>query len=150
MRLLQSDRVAGALLVLLGAVVALKARTFTVGFLADPLGPRAIPYLVAAFLVASGGWLAFRPAFSASWPPSAVWRNIALALATLVSYALLLRWLGFLLLTTLAITALSLVFGGRMWRSLLSAAAFTAALYVLFVHLLGLTLPIGELFLVND
>jgi putative tricarboxylic transport membrane protein len=149
MKRLKSDQIVGALLVLLGALVALEARTFTVGFLADPLGPRAVPYLVAAFLVAPGGWLTYRPRFTSNWPPAVVWCNIALALATLVTYALLLRWLGFLLLTTLAITALSLVFGGRIWRSLLSAAAFTAALYVLFVYLLDLTLPVGALFLVS-
>jgi putative tricarboxylic transport membrane protein len=149
LNIVSSDRLAGLSLVLLGTLVAIQARTFTVGFLADPLGPRAVPYLVAGFLVTSGGWLALRPTFASNWPARDVWLNIALTVATLLLYALLLRWLGFLLLTTLALTALSLLFGGRLWRSVLSAAGFAVALYALFVYVLGLTLPIGELFLVS-
>ena len=54
------DRWLGAVLVLLGMAIAATARGFTVGFLVDPVGPRALPYLVAALFVVGGGALLVR------------------------------------------------------------------------------------------
>lgn len=144
-----SDRVSGLALALLAVLVVLEARTYTVGFLTDPLGPRAVPFLVALFLLASGIWLASKPGAHAVWPPAAVWRRLGFAVVALVVYAVLIDSLGFFITTTLTVTTLSVTFGGRTKQSVLAAALFTVTVYVLFVYLLGIPLPIGDLFLVS-
>ena len=48
------DRAAGFVLLLAGAATALEARTFNVAFMTDPVGPKALPFLVAAALAAAG------------------------------------------------------------------------------------------------
>ena len=78
----------------------------------------------------------------------AVARNGRLAvLASFSVYALLLAPLGFLMSTTLVVTTLSLVFAGPPGRSLASAAILSGVMYLVFVYGLGLSLPLGTLFL---
>lgn len=140
------DRVAGAALVALALGAAFEARTFTVGFLTDPVGPRAIPLVAAALLGAAGVAILRQPATGGGWPGPGRWRGLALAALSLLAYAALLAPLGFVLATTLEVAFLSRLFGGRPWRSLLAALGFTVVLYVLFVHGLALSLPTGRLF----
>ncbi len=143
------DRAAGGALVALGLAVAWQARTFEVDFLTDPLGPKALP-LLAAFLVGAGGiGMVLRPGEAPAWPGRRGLALVGLALASFVVYAAALPATGFLLTTTLEIGFLSVLFGGRPLRSFVSAGAFSAALYLLFVNALGLSLPIGSLFLIG-
>ena len=65
---MKTDRSAGAVLMGVGAAVALEASTFDVLFLTDPVGPKAMPYLVAALLVGTGLALALRPGPDPPWP----------------------------------------------------------------------------------
>ncbi len=141
------DRVAGVVLVAIGLATALEARTFVVSFVTDPLGPKALPFLVAAILGLSGATLLLRPGESTEWPGLDGWKRIGLATASLLAYSLVLESLGFFVSTTTAVTALALLFEGRPLKSMITAAVFTGALYVLFVFVLQLSLPIGTLFL---
>lgn len=140
------DRLVGAALVVLAVAAGLEALTFRVEFLTDPVGPRAIPLLAAGLLAAAGIAILRRPAAGGEWRGAAPWRGLALAVLSLLAYAVLLAPLGFLLATTLEVAFLSRLFGGRPWRSLLAAVGFTVALYVLFVYGLALSLPAGRLF----
>ena len=149
MRFSVGDRVAAAGLLVLAALIVLEARTFTVGFLADPLGPRAVPYLVAGFLAASGLLICIKPGPDPVWPPMSVWRRVSMSVTALGVYALLIDPLGFMLATVSVVSVLSLIFGGRLKQSLTSALVFTGALYLLFVYLLGIPLPAGDLFVVS-
>lgn len=144
-----SDRIAGVVLVVFAGVVALEARTFTVGFLTDPLGPKAVPLLAAALIGAGGLWLAVRPRREARWPAPGVLGRIGLVAGSFGVYAAVLPVLGFLLATTLEMSALSRLFGGRWVASVAAAFGFSVALYALFVYALALPLPIGSLFLVR-
>ena len=144
-----NDRTAGSVLLLLAALVSLEARTYIVGFLTDPVGPRAVPFLVAGLLAVAGVWLIVGPGVDKPWPVGGVWKRIGFAVFVLVIYAILIDTLGFFVTTTLAVTGLSLTFGGPLRSSALAGAAFAVCVYVLFVYLLGIPLPIGDLFLVD-
>lgn len=144
-----SDRAGGIALVAVAVAVALEARTFTVGFLADPLGPKAVPLLTAALIGVGGLWLALRPRHRATWPAREVVGRIGLVVGSFLLYAALIPILGFLVATTLEMSALSRLFGSRWGAGIASALAFTLVLYALFVYALGLPLPIGSLFLVR-
>jgi putative tricarboxylic transport membrane protein len=141
-----SDRIAAAIVIVVALLVALEARTFTVGFVTDPLGPKAFP-LVSAFLLLVGGVaLQFRPVPVSNWPTRNRLLYVGGAFACLLGYALLLEFLGFFSTTLLAVCAFSLMLGGRPLASLATGASTAALLYVLFFYLLDIALPLGSLF----
>jgi putative tricarboxylic transport membrane protein len=138
-----TDRVAGAVLALLGIAIAADASTFEVAFLTDPVGPKALPYLAAFTFLVSGVLLLIRPGAPRSWPDRAVLLRMAGAVAAFGLYAAVLDPLGFTVATTLAVGAQSLLFGGPWKRSLVAALTLSVVLWYLFVWVLGLPLPLG-------
>jgi putative tricarboxylic transport membrane protein len=138
-----TDRVAGGALAVLGVGVALEASTFDVAFLTDPVGPKALPLLSAAIFLVAGVVLLVRGGEPRSWPSGAVLKRMGAAAAVFGGYAFLLAPLGFVVATTAAVGALSLLFGGPWRRSLASAGALSVVLWYLFVWVLGLPLPLG-------
>ncbi len=144
---LPSDRIVGALCMVAAALIAMEARTFTVRFLTDPIGPKALPLLVAVIFALAGGCLLARPQPEPSWPSRATWLRGGMAVSSLVIYAFILPFLGFYVSTTLAVTALALLFKGPPVKSAAAAMLYSGALYVLFVYMFGLPLPMGSLFL---
>jgi putative tricarboxylic transport membrane protein len=144
-----TDRLAGTALLLLAGAVALASRGFVVGFPADPVGPRALPLFAAALLAGAALPFLLRPGPEPRWPEAHLALRLAAATALLLAHPLLLATTGFIVTTGGVITALSLLFGGPPLRSAMAAFAFAGGLYLLFVHALGLPLPIGSLFLVR-
>jgi hypothetical protein len=65
-------------------------------------------------------------------------------------YALALSWLGFVVATSVEVTVLATLFGGPLRRGAVMGVAYTLVLYLLFVVVLGLSLPIGSLFIVGN
>jgi putative tricarboxylic transport membrane protein len=143
----RADRIAGALLLLAGTGTALEATTFNVAFMTDPVGPKALPFVVAATLVLAGGRMLVRPREVVDLPePSAALRMAGAAAAFLV-YAALLPWIGFYLSTTFVVAVLALLYQGP-WRGGLAAGlVLSTAIWLLFVRLLALPLPVGELWM---
>ncbi len=150
MKALGTDRVAGFTMCAAAIAVALEARTFTVRFLTDPVGPKALPILVAVFFLVGGVFLIVRPEPNPSWPPLRFLGKSAVVALSLLLYALALGWLGFVVSTSLEITVLATLFGGPLRRGAMMAVAYTVVLYLVFVMLLGLSLPIGSLFIVGN
>lgn len=111
-----SDRILGLVLLILSAAYAIGARAMEVGFLSDPVGPRTFPYPIALILGISSLWLILRPDPEPAWPGRGFWVLFGLVLLSLVAYAYLLVPLGFIVMTTLEMTLLSLLFGARLWR----------------------------------
>ena len=142
-----SDRIAGLVLLAVAAAIAAETRSFKEGFLADPVGPRALPFLVAALIGLGGLLLLVHPEPEPSWPSARVGVRMVTALGSFALYGVCLAPLGFLLSTTLEVTALSVLFSGPPLRSLVAAGALAGVLYVVFVYGLGLALPVGRIFL---
>lgn len=140
-----TDRVAGGLLLALAVAVALEARTFRVAFLTDPLGPRALPLLVAVMLAGCALVLLRKPGPDPRWPGRAGLVRAVGGAAVFALYGLLLEALGFGVATTGAVAGLGVLFGGAPLRSLLSGVAVSTALWILFVLALGIPLPLGTL-----
>jgi len=143
----RADRIAAAALALLALAAAFEARGFRVSFLTDPVGPRALPWLAAGLLALGGALLLLRPDEDGPWPPWPGARRVAAAVGASLLYAGLLQPIGFIAATTLLVTLLSRMFGGRLLPSALTALALAGGLYALFALLLGVPLPIGALFL---
>jgi len=140
---MKSERVAGALLILLGLAVGAEATTFNVSFLADPVGPKALPLLSALIFIGSGLLLVARPGAGPVWPARPVAVRMVAAAAAFGAFAALLRPVGFVVATTATVGVLSWLFGASWRRSLGAALGLSVALWYLFVWLLGLPLPLG-------
>jgi putative tricarboxylic transport membrane protein len=142
-----AERVPGLVLIVLGAATGIEATTFDVAFLSDPIGPKALPYLVAVALVVSGIHQTRRPEPGTRWPERPALMRMALASTAFLGYAIALPWLGFLLSTTLVVAALSHLFFAEPRRSVPAAAALAFVLWLLFVWVLALPLPVGRLWM---
>jgi len=140
-------RAPGLLLIAAGVAGALEASTFDVAFMTDPVGPKALPYLVAAIFALAGTHVAFRPRAGIRCPPRPVLVRTGAATVAFLVYAAALPWVGFFASTTLVVATLSLLFGAAPRRALPAAALLSAVLWVVFVRVLGLPLPIGDLWI---
>lgn len=149
-------RAIGIVVVGIGVAVALEARTFNVNFLTDPLGPKALPWLVAALFGAAGLALSRRqrghPTRELGEPaePEASATSlgpVAAAGGVFLAWSLTLVPLGFALSTPLAVAALARLFGGNWKGGLLTGAVLTTLLWVLFAMVLALPLPQGSLWM---
>lgn len=141
------ERVAGAALVLGGVATAIEASTFDVAFLTDPVGPKALPALVATILVMSGLRLVLRPRAAIALPNRGVTMRMAGATFAFLIYAGILPWLGFFTSTSMVVTALALLYSGPGRGSIAAGLAVSGVLWLLFVALLGLPLPVGDLWI---
>ncbi len=140
-----TDRMTGGLMLVLSVVYAYQATHFNVGFMADPIGPKAFPLIIAAFMFLVSLYLVFRPDPEPEWPVRRVWINKGLVLVSFVLYAYALVPLGFLLSTTLQVTFLAFMFKGKIWKGLAAAVVASLILYSIFVYLLGIPLPLGKI-----
>ena len=143
----RKQRIVGSVLIAAGAAAGLEASTFDVGFLTDPIGPKALPYLVAATLVLAGIHAIARPGDRARWPTRSAGMRIAAAVAAFLLYSVALPFIGFFLATTLIVAALSHLYGAPPLRGISAAATLSAVLWLLFVRLLSLPLPVGDLWI---
>lgn len=144
----RANRIAGAGVLTLALAVSAEATTFRVAFPTDPLGPAAFPYLAALLLalgglalLTEGGWGSVEPDPEEARPTFSGHRVLLCALS-FVGYALLLPVLGFVPATTGAFAAMAVLFGGRLRPGLLAGLAFSGVLFLLFVRVLGMPLPV--------
>ena len=144
---MSQDRAAGAVLVFIGLALAMEATTFDVAFMTDPVGPKALPFLVAFMLVTAGAGALARPREDLALPSRDVVLRMTAAVAAFLLYAAALPWLGFFLSTTLVATVLSLLYRGPLGPSAAAAAILSGGLWLLFVQLLSLPLPVGDLWI---
>lgn len=141
----RTDRVLGAALVALGLAAVLGAQALEVRFLGDPVGPKPFPTVAGAVLALCGLVVALRPGPPVVWPAPARLGVIAAAAGALALYAVLMRPLGFVLATALAVTVSALAFGARPRMAPLFGLGLGVALYALFDRVLEIPLPKGVL-----
>jgi len=140
-----SDRITGLLLAAFALWYGFTAGQYTAGF-TDPLGPSAFPQLVSIPMGILALYLVLRPDAEPAWPRGAALLRQLAAIAVLVVYAMVLRQLGFIVVTLLAVLLLARLLGGSWGQSALAGVGLSVGLYLLFEFVLGLSLPEGRLF----
>lgn len=151
-----SDRILGAVCVVVGAGMAWAAHGYAAEISYEPVGPRAFPLLLSALMVACGAWLVVRPSHAAVGDGAAAaggegparwqrFRPLALALAAIAMYVALFQWLGFPLATALMALPVGMAFGGSWRQSLAGGVGMGVVLYLMFDKLLDVVLPTGLL-----
>lgn len=141
------DRITGVTLTVLGVATAAEASTFEVAFMTDPVGPKALPYVVAVALMVAGITAMVRPRESPEVPGRPTSLRVVGAVLAFLAYAPALPFLGFFTSTTLVVTVLALLCRGPAMRALAAAALLSGGLWLLFVRALSLPLPVGELWI---
>jgi putative tricarboxylic transport membrane protein len=142
-----TDRIAGSVLVVAGTLTGLEATTFDVAFMTDPVGPKALPFLVAVMLLVAGVRTIARPRSEVALPPRPVALRMGAAALAFLGYAAILPWIGFFLATTLVVAALAMLYRGPVGGSLAAGMALAGTLWLLFVRILALPLPVGDLWI---
>lgn len=142
-----SDRVFGALALILAIAYGLHARTFKSGLQVamDPLGASTFPYLLAVVLGITGIYLILRPDPPPHWPDRRHLLEMAAVVVVLCLYALTLEEIGFILATFAVVAILGWRLGARPVHALVNGVAVALVLYGLFDQVLGLPLPSGLL-----
>ena len=143
----KADRIAGGVLALAGVAAGIEATTYDVAFLTDPVGPKALPLLVAATMVFAGARMLLRPRDSIALPNTDTLLRMAGAMVAFLLYAAALPWIGFFLSTTIVVAALGVLYRGPWKGGLVAGLVLSSALWLLFVGLLSLPLPVGELWI---
>jgi len=142
-----SDRVFGALALILAIAYGLQARTFKTGLQVamDPLGASTFPYLLAVVLGITAIYLIVRPDPSPHWPDLRHLLEMGGVILVLILYAVVLEEIGFILATFAAVAFIGWRLGARPVPALTNGVAASVVLYTLFDRVLGLPLPSGLL-----
>ncbi len=140
-----SDRLLGAVCVVLAAGMAWAGKDYAAPISYEPVGPRAFPLLLSGLLAAGGAWLVLRPGPHASGLGLASMKTLGQAAAAVLAYALLFETLGFTVATALMAVPVGMAFGGRWTQALAGGVGLGLMLYLMFDKLLDVVLPTGVL-----
>ncbi len=140
-----SDRILGCIGLLLAAFFIWQAQRIELSFISDPVGPRSFPIIIGAMLGLASLVILIRPDAAPKWPAAARLFEIAMAVAVLVAYSVLLPDAGFIIATAVAAAYLTWRLGTRPLWSLVSGVLTSLGIYVVFHLLLGLALARGPL-----
>lgn len=155
------DLAVAASLVVLGGFVIYVATGFRIGNFPDLLTSRGLPYIIGGFMIAGGSFLVFHRLREWNDLPGNLcvsegvddepnhsgyaWRSFSIA-AIAIGWAVLLRDLGFLILTPIALSSMLLILNERSpWKTAAFPLGFTLVLWVTFQLILNLNLPLGPL-----
>lgn len=117
------------------------------------LHPRTFPMMIGALLFIGGAVLAIRAAAdkrggnkAAAWPDRNGWKLLSIAMTGLVAYVAVSQALGFIISSLIFVPWFIRYFG--RYSPLVAgscALGIAAFIYLVFIRLLQLTLPIGPL-----
>lgn len=138
-----SDRVLGGCGLLLAIFYVWQATQIQVSFISDPVGPKTFPMIIGAMLGLSSLYMLLRPDPGPAWPAFSRIFEIAVAVAVLVAYSLLLPEAGFVLATAVAAAFLSWRLGAGPFAAILAGVGISVGIYVIFHLVLGLSLARG-------
>jgi putative tricarboxylic transport membrane protein len=137
------------------------------------IGPRSFPYLIGVGMLISGVWLVLESWLSSrkrsgakKWPDTeqrsdveqlqevedeadvdADWRSFALMAGLILAYIVVLNYIGFYIATSALIFLAAKILGSRKHiRDATTALVGTFAIHLLFSQVLGVRLPVLDLF----
>lgn len=141
-----ADRIFALALMLAAVALGAAAWQLEVPFQYEPVGPKAIPLILAVLLFACSAWLVARPdRFKGVYERSLFGRHVMVILGLLL-YAWSFEILGFMLATCLVSTVFARLFGLGLRNALLYSVVLGAVGYVLLSIVLELNVPTGTLF----
>ena len=148
------DVMVGGFVLLLGALALWQATAIPTSPIYAQVGPKAVPYVVGAGLLALGAAL-LASALRGGWShrleevqeaPPTNWRALSLLLAGLAANLVLIGPFGFSAAATVQFVLVAAAFGSRrLLRDLLLALVLTLVVWFGFVEVLGVNIGAGLL-----
>lgn len=142
---MSSDRLLGAIGLILGVAFIWSATRIETGFIVDPLGPRSFPAIIGSVLCLASLYIFMRPDAEPHWPFASRWLEIGAAIVILIAYSFFLEDLGFVIATAIAATLLSWRLGSAPHWAIVSGIGISVGIYAVFHLVLGLSLAKGPL-----
>ena len=151
---LKRDQITGAVLVLLGIIVAFMTSSFSVPFSMSYPGPKALPMIaVIGFIVCVAGIFVESTKSNKEEKVFLVkegWIRVIISLALLAVYILAMKYVGYLIATPIICYILTTLYAkgskSTLKGRLIYTILLTAIIYVVYVYAFGLGVPTGELF----
>ena len=140
-----SDRIFGAVGLLLAAFYIWAATIIPESFMVDAIGPSTFPIIIGVLVGLCGLAIMLKPDPDPEWPATGRMIEIAAAVIVLVAYAQLLPVLGFVISTAFAAAFLSWRLGAGPLQAAIAGVAISVGIYVVFHLILGLSLARGPL-----
>jgi putative tricarboxylic transport membrane protein len=140
-----SDRILGAVGLILGVAFIWGATLIETGFMVDVLGPKTFPVIIGCVLLLSSGYVVVRRDPEPAWPALERVAEILGAVAVLVGYTFALEPVGFVIATAVAAALLSWRLGSMPFWGVVSGIGISLGIYVIFHLILGLSLARGPL-----
>jgi len=140
-----SDRILGALCVVVGAGMVVAARGYVAPISYEPVGPSSFPMLMGGLMAAAGAWLVVKPGLRGAVMTRAQFKPFFMSVLAVFIYAGLFEQLGFTLATIVMAVPVGMAFGGGWKKSLAGGLGIGLALFLLFDKLLDVVLPTGVL-----
>lgn len=141
-----ADRLFSLVLMLAAVALGVAAWKLEVPFQYEPVGPKAIPLILAVLLFACTAWLAIRPDRLKGKYGSNMFGRHLLVVLGLLAYAWSFEVLGFMVSTLLVGTLFARLFGLGWGKAVIYSAALGGVGYVVLSLVLELNVPVGTLF----
>ncbi|MCB1343387.1 MAG: tripartite tricarboxylate transporter TctB family protein [Pseudooceanicola sp.] len=138
-----SDRIFGAVGLLLAAFYIWAASIIPDSFMIDVIGPRTFPYIVGAIVAICSLVFILRPDAEPAWPGMQAFAEILFAAAALMLYAWVLPEIGFVISTVFATAYLTWRLGSPPLGSVITGVLTSGGIYLVFHTILGLSLARG-------
>lgn len=135
-----SDRIFGAVVIVVALAFFAGATQIRSSFLADPVGSKTFPMLISAAAVICGVVMLLRPDPEPDWPALRTFGALVIATLVLIGYAYTLKPLGFIVPTAVAAAIVSYQIQPRALPALATGIGLSVGLFLLFRHGLGLSL----------
>jgi len=135
-----SDRIFGAVVILVALAFFAGATQIRTSFLADPVGSKTFPMLISGAAFICGVVMLMRPDPEPDWPALRTFGALVIATGVLVAYAYTLKPLGFVGPTAVAAAIVSYQIRPRALEALVTGICISVGLFALFRYGLGLSL----------
>lgn len=140
-----SDRVFAILLLAICGVIGWQMWHLHVPFAYEPVGPKAFPLILAILMAICCGFLLASPDREVHWPDREILLKSGALILTLLVYASIFEWVGFVFATAGMAIVVSRLFGASWQGGVITGITLGVAGYLLFDRLLEVSLPVGRL-----
>ncbi len=150
------DQITGASLVVIGLAFAYLISQFKTPFTAAYPGPKLLPGIAVFGLIVCGTGIFVNGCRQKEAGKALISRDglirIAVSFVVLCAYVLAMKYVGFLISSTVVLYVLTTYFSKasslptKPWARVLFSVAFSLIVYGMYVPLFGMTLPVGLLF----
>ncbi|MFC6487138.1 tripartite tricarboxylate transporter TctB family protein [Nitratireductor sp. GCM10026969] len=138
-----SDRILGSTCLVLALLYIYFALQTPVGFVSDPMGPKAFPVGIGVVLAIGAVYTLLKPDPEPVWPRLGRFGEIVFAVVVMVAYTYALPEFGFVVSTSVAAGLLSWRLGAGPLAAAVAGIGIAVSIFVIFRLVLGLSLAVG-------